>query len=232
MKQPTNDILKLNPETEIFRLSEIFYSIQGEGLRAGLPCIFVRMQGCKLRCSWCDTPYALDHRKPELEISGSEIINRISNFHCAFIEFTGGEPLEQFGTFTLMQRLCENGYTVAVETAGHIDTSLLDERIIRIIDIKCPDSNMTSLMYWPNMERLRPTDEIKFVVSSRKDFDYAIDVIRRYDIVSKTASVLLSPAFGLVSAKNLAEWLLAVELPIRLQLQLHKFIWDPNTRGV
>ncbi|MCC6846041.1 MAG: radical SAM protein [Bacteroidetes bacterium] len=232
MQQPTVQALEINPRTELFRLSEIFYSIQGEGTRAGLPCVFVRMQGCKLRCAWCDTPYALDSRATELAITGAEIIAKIAEYNCKFVEFTGGEPLEQYGTFALMQQLCEMGFLVAVETGGHIDASLLDERIIRIIDVKCPDSKMSSLNFWQNLEIIRPTDEVKFVVASRSDFDFAMEIIRRYDIVARTATILISPTFGAVELKDAAEWILAENLPLRLQLQIHKFIWEPNRRGV
>lgn len=232
MQQPTVEDLEINPQTELFRLSEIFYSIQGEGTRAGLPCVFVRLQGCKLRCAWCDTPYALDIRAPEFTITGMEIISKIAEFRCKFVEFTGGEPLEQFGTFALMKQLCNKGYTVAVETGGHIDASLLDKRIIRIIDVKCPDSKMSSLNFWKNLESLGPADEIKFVIASRADFDYAIGIIHRYDIISKAAAVLISPSFGFVALKDAAEWILAENLPLRLQPQIHKFIWEPNRRGV
>lgn len=232
MLQPTPDALDLNAETTVFRLSEIFYSIQGEGARAGLPCVFVRLQGCKLRCKWCDTPYALDGRKPELELTGAEILEKVAKFGCNFVEFTGGEPLEQFGVFDLMRRLCDAGYNVAVETGGHIDCSLLDARVTRIIDVKCPDSAMASLNYWANLEAIRPTDEIKFVVASHNDFLWAMEVVRRYDLVENAAATLISPAFGLVAPQELASWVLAERLPVRLQLQLHKFIWDPAARGV
>lgn len=232
MLQPTSEILNIAPESHSFYLSEIFYSIQGEGTRTGLPCVFVRLQGCKLRCSWCDTPYALDHRKPELELKGQQIIDRIAAYDCNFVEFSGGEPLEQFGVFSLMSKLCDMGYTVAVETGGHIDASLLDNRIIRIIDVKCPDSKMSSLNFASNLEAIRSTDEIKFVIASRTDFDWAVNVIREHDITHKAATVLISPAFGLVTLREAAEWILAENLPLRLQLQLHKFIWDPSTRGV
>lgn len=232
-QQPTADLIpQEDPQVIPFSVSEIFYSIQGEGTRAGFPCIFVRLHGCSLRCKWCDTPYALDKRERDTILTGREILERIQQYPCTFVEFTGGEPLEQFGTFPLMKLLCDLGYTVAVETGGHIDTRLCDPRVIRIIDVKCPSSRMTPLNYYPNLESLRKHDEVKFVIGNKEDFDWAVDIVKRYDLITKAAAVLFSPVWGWIDPKDLAEWILRTGLPIRLQLQIHKYIWGADVRGV
>lgn len=215
-----------------FNVSEIFFSVQGEGSRAGMPCTFIRLQGCKLRCVWCDTPYALDKRVVATLMTGAEIVAEIERIGCSFVEFTGGEPLEQPDVVPLMAYLCDAGYTVAVETGGHVDVSNVDPRVIRIIDVKCPDSKMEPLNHWENLEALRPTDEIKFVLASRRDYEFARDVIRRYDLTRSTTTVLLSCVFGTLEFKDVVEWILADKLDVRFQLQMHKFIWHPETRGV
>ncbi len=233
MQQPTLDTLPTDdPRTLTFNVSEIFYSIQGEGTRAGRPCTFVRLQGCKLRCSWCDTPYALDHREQMQMMTGQQILDRIEAIGCGFVEFTGGEPLEQFGTFPLMALICDNGYEVAVETGGHVDVSLVDPRVIRIIDVKCPDSKMMTLNFLPNLEALRPRDEVKFVIASREDYEYARMIVRDYDLPTRCAAVLMSCVFGKLEFITLVEWILEDKLEVRFQLQQHKFVWDPETRGV
>jgi len=233
LRQPTQEALaSIDPLRESFYVSEIFYSIQGEGTRAGRPCVFVRLQGCALRCSWCDTPYALHRRRGGEWMTGEEIVHRVRWYGCGFVEFTGGEPLEQWGSFGLMQILCDEGYTVAVETGGHIAIELLDARVIRIVDVKCPSSRMSSLNYWRNLEVLRGHDEVKFVLADRRDYEWACGVMERYRLAERVAAVLFSPAFGLLSPRQLAEWILQDRLPVRLQLQLHKYIWDPNQRGV
>lgn len=233
LQQPTREALAaIDPLREHLRVSEIFYSIQGEGTRAGMPCVFVRLQGCKLRCSWCDTPYALSRHRGGEWMSGEEILERVRTYGCRFVEFSGGEPLEQWGSFGLMQHLCDAGYTVAVETGGHVSIELLDARVIRIVDVKCPSSRMSSLMHWPNLELLRGSDEVKFVIADRHDYVWACEVLERYRLAERVAAVLFSPAFGLLAARDLAAWILQDRLPVRLQLQLHKYIWDPQQRGV
>ncbi len=215
-----------------FNVSEIFHSIQGEGTRAGLPCTFIRLQGCKLRCVWCDTAYALDKRQIEVEMTAGEIIAEIERIGCQFVEFTGGEPLEQEEVIPLMKTLCDMGYTVAVETGGHIDIAAIDVRVCRIVDVKCPDSRMSTLNRLENLEILRPTDEVKFVLASRVDYEFARSIVERYDLTTRTAAVLFSCVFDAVSFRTVAEWILQDGLNVRFQLQLHKFIWDPNQRGV
>lgn len=231
--QPTREILPVDdPLTLGFNVNEIFYSIQGEGTRAGVPCTFIRLQGCKLRCVWCDTPYALDKRHEERMMTGADILAEIERIGCRFVEFTGGEPLEQINVFPLMALLCDKGYTVAVETGGHVDVSLLDRRIIRILDVKCPDSKMSTLNYWPNLDVLEAHDEVKFVIASRDDYEWARDVVRNHALGERTAAVLFSCVFDAVPFVDLVNWILEDHLPVRFQLQMHKFVWDPQTRGV
>ena len=216
-----------------FDVSEIFFSVQGEGTRAGLPCVFVRLYGCKLRCSYCDTLYAIDRRFPaDAVLTGGEILARARAFHCNFVEFTGGEPLEQPNVFPLMKRLCDEGFTVAVETGGHVDISPCDERVIRIIDMKTPSSKMSSMNKYENLDALRLLDEVKFVVGSREDYEWARELTLQRGLAEKTAAVLFSPVFGKIEYKELAAWILEDRLPVRFQLQMHKFIWRPDERGV
>ncbi len=233
MQQPTPETIPtVDPRTLEFNVSEIFYSIQGEGTRAGRPCTFIRMQGCKLRCTWCDTPYALDHRQREQLMTGQQILDRIKEIGCPFVEFTGGEPLEQFGVFPLMSLLCDEGYEVAVETGGHVDVALTDPRVIRIIDVKCPDSKMMTLNHLDNLEILNPHDEVKFVIASREDYEYARTIVQDYELPSHCAAVLMSCVFGKLEFITLVEWILEDQLDVRFQLQQHKFVWDPEKRGV
>jgi 7-carboxy-7-deazaguanine synthase len=213
-------------------ISEIFYSIQGEGTRAGLPCVFVRLQGCNLRCTWCDTPYALEIKQIEQIMTFREILEHIKSFNCNFIEFTGGEPLVQSNSIDLMNYLIENGYTVAIETSGSKLIDKLHPEIIKILDIKCPASNMSKFNKIENLKYLNKKDEIKFVISDHGDFDWAMDYISRNNTFAITENILFSPVFGKLEPIVLSQWILATHLPIRLQLQIHKFIWEPDKRGV
>ncbi len=215
-----------------FNISEIFYSIQGEGTRAGLPCVFIRLQGCNLRCSWCDTSYALELNQKEMEMTSDEIINLVQSYNCNFIEFTGGEPLAQFNSVELINTFAQNNYTVAVETNGHFPLNHLDNKVIKIMDIKCPASKMDKFNNYNNINFLNKSDEIKFVVLDKSDFDWALAIIRKYELVHKVSSILISPVYGKLEYKQLAEWILETRLPLKMQLQIHKFIWEPNTRGV
>jgi len=233
IKQPTAAVNNIsNPEELLYEVSEIFHSLQGEGLRAGLRCVFVRLQGCALRCAWCDTPYALDRRKGGITMTGREIIDKVREFGCDFVEFTGGEPLEQENVYPLMKYFCNAGYTVAVETGGHINTQFLDERVIRILDMKAPDSKMTPLNCYTNLEILRPHDEVKFVLASRGDYEWAVGIVKNYKLTERCAAVLFSCVFGSLEFQTLAEWMLTDKLDVRMQLQMHKFIWHPQARGV
>ena len=213
------------------QITEIFHSIQGETSRAGLPSVFVRLQGCMLRCTWCDTDYGLDF-KGGTEMTFTEIIEKVKSYNCDYITFTGGEPLRQKEVITLMKHFCDEGFTVTVETNGHVPVDELDTRIIKILDIKCPGSGMMKFNNYDNLKILLPHDEVKFVVKDRKDYEFAKDIIKEYDLVSKVKTILFSPVFGEMNERLLAEWILEDKIPVRLQLQIHKFIWEPDTRGV
>ena len=217
---------------EMLKISEIFFSIQGEGTRAGMPCVFVRLHGCGLRCSYCDTPYALDHRVGGTWMSFEEIRAEIQHYPTQFVEFTGGEPLEQPEVHPLMVRFLEEGYTVAVETGGHIDIGECDPRIIRIMDLKTPDSGMMKRNRMANLDLLTKQDEVKFVCASRGDYEWAREVITQHRLPERVAAVLISPVFGRIQPVSLVEWILADGLDVRFQLQMHKSIWEPDRRGV
>lgn len=197
-----------------------------------MPCIFIRLHGCGLRCSYCDTPYALSHREGGVWRGFAEIRDEIERYPCRFVEFTGGEPLEQPEVHVLMRELLEAGYTVAVETGGHIDISSCDPRVIRIMDLKTPSSGMSKRNRYENITHLTERDEVKFVCGSLDDYNWAADVIRRYSLTERVASVLISPVFGKVEPVELVEAILRDGLNVRFQLQMHKFIWDPDKRGV
>jgi 7-carboxy-7-deazaguanine synthase len=210
-------------------VNEIFHSIQGESTHAGRPCVFVRLTACDLRCSWCDTPYAFHEGR---KMSVDEVLEKVAEYGCQVVEITGGEPLLQKDVYPLMARLLEAHRTVMIETGGHISVDAIPDGIIRVIDVKCPGSGESAKNHWANLDRLRPTDEIKFVIKDRVDYEYARDIVARHSLVDRCAAVLFSPVHGVMEAKALAEWILADRLPVRLQLQAHKYIWDPQTRGV
>lgn len=214
------------------RINELFFSIQGEATRAGLPCIFVRLHGCGLRCSYCDTPYALSHSEGGEVMTFEEIRERIAEWPCRFVEFTGGEPLEQPEVHRLMKELLDDGYTVAVETGGHIDIGSCDPRVVRIMDMKTPSSGMMKRNRMENIPLLTGEDEVKFVCGSMEDYEWAREMIREHDLPNKVRSVLISPVFGSVEPLDLVEAILRDGLDVRFQLQMHKFIWEPNARGV
>jgi 7-carboxy-7-deazaguanine synthase len=210
------------------RVTEIFHSIQGESTFAGLPCVFVRLTGCPLRCTWCDTEYAFFGGT---EQSIEAILETVRSYGCPLVEVTGGEPLAQPDTTTLLRRFCEAGFTVLLETSGAVDTAVVDPAVHIILDVKCPGSGMTERMHWPNVERLRPQDEAKFVIQDRIDYEWAKGIVLQYQLTD-CCPILFSPVFGSLDPHLLAEWLLADRLPVRLQLQLHKHIWAPDMRGV
>ena len=208
---------------------EIYTSIQGESTHAGRPCTFVRLAACDLRCAWCDTPYAFSGgRKMSLE----EVVSRVSELRCPLVELTGGEPLLQKAAIPLMQRLLETGHEVLLETGGHLSVADVPDPVVRIVDVKCPGSGEAGKMHWPNLDLLRPHDEVKFVLKDRADYEYARDVVQRHGLAAKVAAVLFSPVHGVLDPQLLSQWILADHLPARLQLQLHKYIWSPETRGV
>ena len=210
-------------------VNEIFHSIQGESTHAGRPCVFVRLTACDLRCSWCDTPYAFYEGR---KMSVDDVIAGVEQYGCDVVEITGGEPLLQKEVYPLMQRLLDAGRTAMIETGGHLSADAVPEGVIRVIDVKCPGSGEAERMHWPNLDRLRATDEVKFVLRDRADYDYAREVISRYGLAARAAAIHMSPVHDVLHPRTLSEWVLADALPVRVQLQLHKYIWDPATRGV
>jgi 7-carboxy-7-deazaguanine synthase len=210
-------------------INEIFYSVQGESSYAGRPCVFVRLTACDLRCSWCDTPYAFyEGTKRSLD----SVLAEVDAYTCPLVEVTGGEPLLQADVYPLMEGLLARGRTVLLETGGHRNTAQVPAGVVTILDVKCPGSGESSKNDWTNLNRLRSHDEVKFVIKDRADYEYARDVIARYDLARRAAGVHLSPVHGVMDARTMSEWVLADKLPVRVQLQLHKYIWDPATRGV
>lgn len=209
-------------------VNEIFHSIQGESSQAGFPCVFVRLTACNLRCTWCDTEYAFTEGE---RMSVPEILERVGAFGCRRVEVTGGEPLLQEAALGLMSELCDRGYDVMLETGGALSIAAVDGRVRRIVDIKCPGSGMSDRNFWGNIRELKPTDEVKFVLRDRADFEWAMDAIREHGL-SGRCPVLFSPVFGELDPAALAAWILESRAPVRMQLQLHKFIWEPSTRGV
>lgn len=219
---------------ESVRVTEIFHSIQGESTWAGLPCTFVRLTGCPLRCVWCDTAYAF-HGGTRMSIA--DVVDTVGAKRCRLVEITGGEPLVQPGAATLAARLLDDGYTVLVETSGAVDVSVLDDRVHTIMDLKCPGSGEADRNLWTNLDHLTERDEVKFVVSGREDFEWAADVIRRRGLDERVragtlGALLISPVWGLGEMEELAESILASGLPVRFQTQLHKHIWGPDRAGV
>ena len=210
-------------------VNEIFHSIQGESTFAGEPCVFVRLTACDLRCSWCDTPYAFHEGR---KMSIDEVLAEVDRYGCPLVEVTGGEPLLQPEVLPLMSRLLESGKTVLLETGGHRSIEHVPAGVRRIMDVKCPGSSEAERMDWGNLDRLTATDEAKFVIKDRQDYEYARDIVRRESLADRVAAVLFSPVHGVLSSRELAEWILADRLPVRLQLQAHKYIWPPETRGV
>jgi len=213
----------------VLTINEIFHSIQGESTHTGRPCVFVRLTACDLRCSWCDTPYAFtEGRKMSLD----EVVNQVEGYDCRLVEITGGEPLLQRDVYPLMTRLLESGKTVMVETGGHLSIRQVPEPVIKIVDVKCPGSGESHRTHWDNLENLAPHDEVKFVIKDRVDYEFARDIVAKHQLVGRVAAVLFSPVHGVLDPRDLAAWILEDKLEVRLQLQVHKFIWGPDVRGV
>jgi 7-carboxy-7-deazaguanine synthase len=215
-----------DPEPTL-KVNEIFFSIQGESTHIGRPCVFVRLTYCNLRCIYCDTTYAFYEGKDE---TLTEIISEISKYECRLIEITGGEPLIQKNVLPLMRDLCDLDYEVLLETAGHMDISRVDKRVKIIMDIKCPSSGESGKVLWSNIPHLKDKDEVKFVLGSEQDLEWAGNVIKTYGLI-EICPVIFSPVFRTMNNRTLAEWILASRLPVRMQIQLHKHIWDPEARG-
>jgi 7-carboxy-7-deazaguanine synthase len=210
-------------------INEIFHSIQGESTHAGRPCVFVRLTACDLRCSWCDTPYAFtEGRKMAID----DVVEQVAAFECPLVEITGGEPLLQAGVYPLMERLLAAGHSVMIETGGHISIERVPAAVVRIMDVKCPGSGEAARNHWPNLDLITAQDEVKFVIKDRADYEYARDVVAKHELAGRCRAVLFSPVHNVLASKDLAEWILADRLPVRLQLQAHKFIWGADVRGV
>lgn len=210
-------------------INEIFHSIQGESTHAGRPCVFVRLTACDLRCRWCDTAYAFHEGR---KMTVDEVVADVEARGCPMVEVTGGEPLLQPDVYPLMQRLLESGKTVLVETGGHRSISQVPPGVIRVVDVKCPGSGESDKNDWSNLGRLTPTDEVKFVIADRLDYEFARDIVRREALDGRVAAVLFSPVHGELDPRLLAQWVITDALPVRVQLQVHKYIWSPDTRGV
>ena len=215
------------PRDELF-IHEIYRSLQGESTFAGLPCMFVRTAVCDLRCSWCDTPHAFKHGE---RFKMQDVLNRVLAEKCPLVEITGGEPLLQEAVLPLMVQLCDAGKTVLIETSGAHDVGVIDPRVHIIMDLKCPDSGECERNLWSNLAKLKPSDEIKFVIASRADWDWTASIIQEHHLAERFIC-LVSAGFDTVPLRDLADWVLASGLNIRMQLQMHKYIWDPKARGV
>ena len=209
-------------------VNEIFHSIQGESTRAGDPCVFVRLTACDLRCTWCDTPYAFHEGR---KMSIDEVVKTVDGYGCPLVEITGGEPLLQDEVYPLMERLLQGGHTVMLETGGHRPIDRVPAEVIKVVDVKCPGSGESDKNHWPNLDALAPHDEVKFVIADRADYEYAREIIATR-LRGRHAPILFSPVHGTLDPKTLSEWVLADRLAVRVQLQIHKIIWTPDTRGV
>ena len=219
--------------SEFLRITEIFHSIQGESTWAGLPCTFVRLTGCPLRCVWCDTEYAFHGGE---RMSLDSIVARVESIGTRLVEVTGGEPLAHRHAFTLVRMLLDRGFTVLVETSGAFDISPLDPRTHRIMDLKCPGSGEVARNLWSNLDHLGTGDEVKFVIADRADYEWAAAVVRErlaaMQAEGRLRAILFSPVWDRLDLRELAHWILEDALPVRYQIQLHKFIWGANVPGV
>ena len=212
----------------MLNINEIFYSIQGESSAAGLPTVFVRLTGCNLRCSYCDTEYAF-YEGNEYQIN--EVVDIVERYNCGLVEITGGEPLLQKDVFPLMTKLCDLGFDVMLETSGSLSIENVDKRVKIVMDLKCPSSGMVNKNLYGNIEFLKPNDEVKFVIGTRDDYIWAKEQIEKFSLINKV-EVLFSPVFDSIEPKRIVEWILQDKLKVRFQLQLHKYIWEPETKGV
>jgi 7-carboxy-7-deazaguanine synthase len=214
----------------VLRITEIFLSIQGESTHAGRPCAFVRLTGCPMRCVWCDSEYTFTGGE---KLSFEDILVKLSEFGCNLVEVTGGEPLAQKSVFPFITKLCDEGYEVLIETGGFVSTELVDSRANIILDVKCPASGESERNYWQNLERLSPSkDEVKFVIADLSDWDFAKSVIKKYDLENSTKAILISPVFGIDNLIEIAETVAKSKTKVRLNLQLHKYIWGKDVHGV
>ncbi|MBM42962.1 MAG: 7-carboxy-7-deazaguanine synthase [Acidobacteria bacterium] len=210
-------------------INEIFHSIQGESDQAGRPCVFVRLTGCDLRCVWCDTPYAFHEGR---RMSVEEVMAAVAAYGCNLVEITGGEPLLQDGVYPLMDRLLTDGFHVMLETGGHLPIDRVPADVMKIVDVKCPGSGEAGRNALENLSRLTRHDQVKFVIADRADYEFARDVVAARTPGQQLGAVLFAPVHNRLSPTRLAEWILADRLPVRLQIQLHKYLWGAETRGV
>ncbi len=214
------------PTDEALRITEIFFSLQGETRTVGVPTVFVRLTGCPLRCHYCDTAYAF-HGGRWMDMN--EILTETARYNTRYVTVTGGEPMAQKGCPSLLCKLCDAGYKVSLETSGALDLSGVDHRVVKIVDIKTPASGEESRNLYSNIDLLTDADQVKFVLCDRKDYHWAKDVMQRYDLATR-CEVLFSPSHGVLDATSLADWILADQLPVRMQIQLHKYLWG-DVRG-
>lgn len=212
----------------MLKVNEIYFSVQGESTKAGLPCVFIRLTWCNLRCTYCDTEYAFYDGK---NLTIEEILTEIKKYNCNLVEVTGGEPLVQSECLKLMEILCDEGYEVLIETGGSLPIKNIDERVKIIMDLKCPSSGMAHKNLYENINYLKPEDEIKFVIGSRGDYEWTKNIISEYKLNNK-CEILFSVVFGKIEPVKLVNWILEENLNVRFQLQMHKFIWEPETKGV
>ncbi len=212
----------------MLKVNEIYHSIQGESTKAGMPCVFVRLTYCNLRCTYCDTEYAFYDGK---DITVQEILEEVAKFDCNLVEVTGGEPLVQDECLELMKKLGEKGYEVLLETGGSLPIKDVDSKVKVIMDLKCPSSAMEKKNLYENIEFLKPMDEVKFVIGTREDYKWTKEIISKYDLINK-CEILFSVVFGQLKPLTLVNWVLEDKLKVRFQLQMHKFIWDPSEKGV
>ncbi len=219
-------IEKQSPELNII---EIFRSVQGETTFTGLPTTFIRLAACNLRCSWCDTPYSFSRGGKK---SIGEIVQTVEANGCRHVCVTGGEPLLQENVYPLISELCDLNYTLSIETGGSLSTEKIDRRATVILDIKCPGSKMSHKNAWKNLDHVKINDEVKFVILDREDYAWALQVCEKWRLFDRRIHILFSPVFGKLDPKLLVEWMLEDKIPVRLNLQTHKFIWSPDTRGV
>ncbi len=214
-------------ENKMLKVNEIFYSIQGESSYAGLPCVFVRLTYCNLRCTYCDTAYAF-YEGEEMSIDG--IINEVAKYDCKLVEVTGGEPLVQKGSLNLMKELCDRGYETLLETSGSLSIKDVDKRVHIVMDLKTPSSGMVKKNLFENVNYLKTNDEIKFVIGDRNDYEWSLETIEKLELSNR--KILFAVVYGKLKPATLVEWILKDKLNVRFQLQMHKYIWDPERRGV
>jgi 7-carboxy-7-deazaguanine synthase len=212
----------------LIKVNEIYFSVQGESSRAGLPCVFIRLTYCNLRCEYCDTEYAFYAGE---DYTIGEIVSEVKKYDCRLVELTGGEPLIQTQALDLMKRLCDEGYDVMLETGGSLSIQDVDRRVMIVMDLKCPTSGMIKKNFYENINYLKPSDEVKFVIGNREDYEWAKEIIEKYKLIGEN-NVLMSVVFGELEPLTLVEWILEDKLNVRFQLQMHKFIWDPAATGV